>query len=159
MSSKSDFANLALELFDQGYSCSQSVLLAYAQPFGLDERSAKLVSSTFGGGMGRLRQTCGAVTGGFMVLGLAYGNESPTDKETKLDAYRRVRELNHKVVEIHGTSNCAELLKKQAQETETKAVKNPKAICNQMVAQVAEMVFDMLASENKLQENCSETSV
>ena len=96
---------------------------------------------------------------GALVLGLAYGNESPTDKETKLDAYRGVRELNHKVVEIHGTSNCAELLKKQAQETETKAVKNPKAICNQMVAQVAEMVFDMLASENKLHENCSETSV
>lgn len=159
MPSKTEIVNLALELFDQGYSCSQSVLLAYAQPFGLDERSAKLVSSTFGGGMGRLRQTCGAVTGGFMVLGLAYGNESPTDKETKLDAYRRVRELNHKVVEIHGTSNCAELLKKQAQETETKAVKNPKTICNEMVVQVSGMVFDMLASENKLQENCSETSV
>jgi C_GCAxxG_C_C family probable redox protein len=156
MPSKSDFANLALELFDQGYSCSQSVLLAYAQPFDLDERTAKLISSTFGGGMGRLRQTCGAVTGGFMVLGLAYGNESPTDKETKLDAYRRVRELNHKVVEIHGTSNCAELLKKHAQKTETGVAKHTKTICNEMVAQVVELVFDMLASENKLQENCSE---
>lgn len=158
MPSKSDFANLALELFDQGYSCSQSVLLAYAQPFGLDERTAKLVSSTFGGGMGRLRQTCGAVTGGFMVLGLAYGNESPTDKETKLNAYRRVRELHNLVIEKHGTSNCAELLKKQAQETENGEAKNPKAICNQMVMQVAGMVFDMLASENKLQDNHAKNS-
>jgi C_GCAxxG_C_C family probable redox protein len=58
-------------LFDEGYACSQSVLLVFANQFNLDERTAKLISSTFAGGMGRLRQKCGAVTGGFMVLGLA----------------------------------------------------------------------------------------
>ena len=158
MSSKSDFENRALALFDQGYSCSQSVLLAYAKSFGLDERSAKLVSSTFGGGMGRLRQTCGAVTGGFMVLGLAFGNESPTDKETKLDAYRHVRELHNRVIEMHGTSNCAELMKKQGQDNGSGTDKLFKTICNEMVVQVSGMVFDMLASENTRMKNFTETS-
>jgi len=69
--SKQETINKALSLFDEGYACSQSILLAFSDRFGIDEEKAKLISSTFGGGMGRLRQKCGAVTGGFMVLGLA----------------------------------------------------------------------------------------
>lgn len=71
---KSETIDKALSYFDEGYACSQSVLLAFTERFELDERTAKLISSTFGGGIGRLRQTCGAVTGGFMVLGMAFGN-------------------------------------------------------------------------------------
>ena len=63
---KQEIVSKAQSYFDEGYACSQSVLLAFADQFDLDERTAKLISSTFGGGMGRLRQTCGAVTGGFM---------------------------------------------------------------------------------------------
>lgn len=76
---KSDTISKGQSFFDEGYACSQAVLLAFAGRFKLDERIAKLVSSAFGGGMGRLRQTCGAVTGGFMVIGLAYGNEQPNE--------------------------------------------------------------------------------
>ena len=76
----------ALKHFDEGYACSQSVLLAFADHFKLDKTMAKRISSTFGGGMGRLRETCGAVTGGFMVLGLAFGNEEPKDLDTKLNS-------------------------------------------------------------------------
>jgi C_GCAxxG_C_C family probable redox protein len=134
----------AVSLFDQGYACSQSVLLAFSGQFGLDDQIAKRIASTFGGGMGRLRKTCGAVTGGFMVLGLAYGNELSNDMETKLNAYRKVRELNQSVESIHGTTNCADLLKKHATTADVEARKHHKIICRRIVGEVAGLVFDMV---------------
>jgi C_GCAxxG_C_C family probable redox protein len=131
-------------LFDEGYACAQSVLLAFANEFNLDEKTAKLISSTFGGGMGRLRQKCGAVTGGFMVLGLKYGNSDPKDMETKLHAYKMVRELNKQVEEIHGTSNCFELLKKHATEADVEARKHHKIICRRVVGDAAGLVYDLI---------------
>ena len=141
---KQETINSALHYFDQGYACSQSILLAFAPHYHLDEHTAKLISSTFGAGMGRLRQTCGAVTGGFMVLGLAYGNTDTKDMDTKLAAYKRVRDLNHLVEEIHGTSNCFELLNKHATEPEVAERKHHKIICRKVVADVAGLVFDMV---------------
>jgi C_GCAxxG_C_C family probable redox protein len=149
MISKSETIEKAQSLFDQGYACSQSVLLAFSEDFNLDVKTAKLISSTFGGGMGRLRQTCGAVTGGFMVLGLAYGNDAPNDMETKLSAYKKVRELNKKVIEIHGTSNCGELLKKHATESEVSERKHHKIICRKIVGELAGLVHDMLLENEK----------
>ncbi len=141
---KEETINSALQYFDQGYACSQSILLAFAPSYNLDEHTAKLISSTFGAGMGRLRQTCGAVTGGFMVLGLAYGNTDPKDMTTKLAAYKRVRDLNRLVEEIHGTSNCFELLKKHASEAEVAERKHHKIICRNIIADAAGIVFDMV---------------
>lgn len=141
---KQEVADKAQLLFDEGYACSQSVLLAFSDQFDLDERTAKLIASTFGGGMGRLRLKCGAVTGGFMVLGLRYGNSDPKDMETKLDAYRKVRELNHKMEAIHGSSNCGEILKKFASEREVEERKHHKIICRQVVRDVAEQLYDMI---------------
>ena len=135
----------ALSLFDEGYTCSQTVLLAFSENFMLDERTAKLISSTFGGGMGRLRQKCGAVTGGFMVLGLAYGNTEPKDMSTKLASYQKVRELNQKVEEVFGTSNCFELLKKHASEAEVSERKHHKIICRKVIGDTAGILYDMLA--------------
>lgn len=134
-------------LFDEGYACSQSVLMTFAGEFNLDEKTAKLISSTFGGGMGRLRQKCGAVTGAFMVLGLKYGNADPKDMETKLHAYKMVRELNKQVEEIHGTSNCFELLKKHASEAEVEERKHHKIICRKVVSNVAGLVYDMINTQ------------
>ncbi|MGC8803163.1 MAG: C-GCAxxG-C-C family protein [Bacteroidales bacterium] len=134
----------AQAFFDDGYACSQSVLLAFASEFNLDEKTDKLISSTFGGGMGRLRQKCGAVTGGFMVLGLKYGNADPKDMETKLNAYKKVRNLNHQIEEIHGTSNCFELLKKHASEAEVEERIHHKIICRKVVGDAARLVYDMV---------------
>lgn len=133
----------ALSYFEEGYACSQSVLLAYAEELDLNENSARLISSTFGGGMGRLRQKCGAVTGGFMVLGLAYGNSDPKDMDTKLAAYKKVRELNHLFEDIHGTSICAELLKKHATEADVAERKHHKIICRKVVSDVAGLLYDL----------------
>jgi len=144
MKSKSEIVSKAQHLFDEGYACSQSVLLAFAPHFDLDEHTAKLISSTFGGGMGRLRLTCGAVTGSFMVLGLAYGNDDPTDMKTKLNAYRKLREFNQKFIQIHGTSSCKELLQKHASEADINERKHHKLICRKVVADAAGLVYDMM---------------
>lgn len=138
----------ALNFFDEGYACSQSVLLAFSEEFKLDENMAKLISSTFGGGMGRLREKCGAITGGFMVLGLKYGNLNPKDMDTKLAAYRKVRELNKKVEAVYETTVCAEILKKHATEAEVADRKHHKIICRRVVGDVTEMVYELIHPEN-----------
>lgn len=147
---KETFVLNAQDLFDKGYACSQSVLLAFADHFNLDKTTAKRISSTFGGGMGRLRETCGAVTGGFMVLGLAFGNEIPNDMETKLNSYKKVRELNKMVVNVHGTSNCRQLLIKHANEQEVKNRQHHKLICRKVVADTTGMVYDILQENKKI---------
>jgi len=134
----------AQSYFDEGYACSQAILLIFAEDLGLNETAAKLISSTFGGGMGRLRQKCGAVTGGFMVLGLAYGNSDPKDMDTKLASYKKVRELNHLFEDIHETSICAELLKKHASEADVADRKHHKIICRRVVSDVAGMLYDLI---------------
>jgi C_GCAxxG_C_C family probable redox protein len=144
---KQETVNKAIELFDEGYACSQSILLVFSEQFNLDKHTAKLISSTFGGGMGRLREKCGAVTGGFMVLGLAMGNEKPRDMDTKLHAYQKVRELNKQVEEIHGTTVCREILQKWVTEAEVEERKHHKIICRKMVGDVAGLLYDMIKTE------------
>jgi C_GCAxxG_C_C family probable redox protein len=141
---KQEHIDKALSFFDEGYACSQSVLLAFAEQFNLDLKTAKLISSTFGGGMGRLREKCGALTGGFMVLGLALGNSDPKDMETKLASYKKVRELDEAVKQIYGTTNCNELLKKHVTDAEIGERKHHKVICRKVVADAVGMVYDSL---------------
>jgi len=140
---KEDTISKALSYFDEGYACSQSVLLAFSEELDLNENTAKLISSTFGSGMGRLRQKCGAVTGGFMVLGLTYGNSDPKDMDTKLASYKKVRELNHLFEDIHGTTICAELLKKHASEADVAERKHHKIICRKVVNDVVDILYDL----------------
>ncbi len=147
---KEAFIAEAQTLFDEGYACSQSVLLAFANHFELDKTTAKRISATFGGGMGRLRETCGAVTGGFMVLGLAFGNEEPNDMDTKLNSYKKVRKLNKLVTAIHGTSNCRQLLIKHASEQQVKDRKHHKLICRQVVGDATGLVYDILKYDQKI---------
>jgi len=143
---KQETINKALNFFDEGYACSQSVLLAFADQFKLDETTAKLISSTFGGGMGRLREKCGAVIGGFMVLGLAYGNTDPKDMDTKLAAYDKVQEVNRQFETIHGTTICAELLNRYASEDEVTQRLHHKLICRKAIEDSTGIVYDVLDS-------------
>lgn len=101
----------AAELFLEGYNCAQAVALAFCDVTGLDkDDTAKLVSG-FGGGMGGLREVCGAVSGMFFVMGQLYGYESPTDDGAKKELYSRVRGLAEKFEEETGSIICRELLK------------------------------------------------
>ena len=143
---KQETIDKALNFFDEGYACSQSVLLAFAKQFKLDETTAKLIASTFGGGMGRLREKCGAVTGSFMVLGLAYGNTDPKDMDTKLAAYDKVQKLNRKFEAIHGTTICAGLLNQYATEDEVTQRLHHKLICRKAIEDSTGIVYDIIVN-------------
>ena len=107
---KSKYAPKAMALFREGYNCSQSVVLAFADKYDIDESMALRLSSSFGGGMGRLREVCGAVSGMFMVAGLLYGYTSPTDNKGKTDHYKRIQEMAKEYELINGSIVCRELL-------------------------------------------------
>ena len=101
---------IAKQYFLDGYNCAQAVVLAFAQDFGLDKKTAVMLSSSFGGGMGRLREVCGAVSGMFMVLGLKYGYASPEDNQAKKELYKKVQEVAGLFKEDNGSIICRELL-------------------------------------------------
>ena len=106
-----DHSTYAAELFLQGYNCAQAVMVAFSDVTGLDEKfSAKLISS-FGGGMGRMREVCGAVSGMLAVAGFLYGYDDPNDDAAKKAHYALVQELAGKFREQAGSIICRELLK------------------------------------------------
>ncbi|MGN1114376.1 MAG: C-GCAxxG-C-C family protein [Oscillospiraceae bacterium] len=102
----------AMELFKQGYNCSQSVIGAWCEDLGLDFSAAVRLSQTFGGGMGRMREVCGACTGAFMVLGLKYGTDNPKDSGRKKQVYEIVQKFAKRFKEENGSDSiiCRELL-------------------------------------------------
>lgn len=101
----------AMEHFLAGYNCAQAVFLSYAEELGLDRVTAARLSSSFGAGMGRMREVCGAVSGMFMAAGLLYGYDSPDDFEGKSELYKRIQELAARFkAENNGTIICRELL-------------------------------------------------
>ncbi len=101
---------LALKYFTERYNCAQSVFAAFHEEMGIDEKTAFKMSSAFGGGMGRLREVCGAVSGMFMVLSTLYGYDNAEDGEAKKLLYSRVQELAEEFKKEHGTIICRELL-------------------------------------------------
>ena len=101
----------AKELFKQGFNCSQSVFAACADLYGIeDEALALRLSASFGGGIGRMRQTCGAACGMFLLAGLENGSAIPGDAEGKKNNYTYVQHLANKFKDENGSLICAELL-------------------------------------------------
>ncbi|MCM1529641.1 MAG: C-GCAxxG-C-C family protein [Alistipes sp.] len=111
MNDKFDHAEEACRLFAEGRNCAQAVFAAFSDVTGMDYEAALRLSSSFGGGMGRLRQTCGTCSAMFMVAGMLYGYSSRNDIEEKTEHYRRIQQLAGEFKEIHGTICCMELLK------------------------------------------------
>lgn len=105
-----DHAQKARDLFKQGFNCAQAVFLAFNDRMGLDEATALKLSSSFGGGMGRLREVCGAVSGMFMVIGVLYGYDDPADRGGKTEHYRTIQALAEKFRDENGSIICRELL-------------------------------------------------
>ncbi|HTX43802.1 MAG TPA: C-GCAxxG-C-C family protein [Methanocella sp.] len=103
-------ADEAAECFKNGFNCSQAVLSAYCGEFGLEREQALRVAGAFGAGMGRMCETCGAVTGAFMVIGLKYGKVRVEDEPSKEKAYALVRELAGEFKARNGSIVCRELL-------------------------------------------------
>lgn len=101
---------LAVENFMAGYGCCQSVVAAFADLYGLDDTLAKKVAAGFGGGVGRLRMMCGAVSGIVMLVGLDCGQTEGSDREGKSACYKVVQELLAKSKAENGSLICAEIL-------------------------------------------------
>ena len=106
----SQYAQKAMNLFKEGYNCSQSVFLAFKDLYGIDRSTALKLSSSFGGGMGRLREVCGSVSGMFLTAGVLYGYDSPKDRSSKTEHYKRIQELARSFEELNGSIVCRELL-------------------------------------------------
>ena len=100
----------AAELFLKGYNCAQAVAVAYCDITGLTPEFSATMASSFGGGMGRMREVCGAVSGMLMVAGLLYGYNDPEDDKVKMEHYALVQELAGKFREQMGSIVCRELL-------------------------------------------------
>ena len=97
-------------LFKDGYNCSQAVLGAFAKELGMDTQTAMKLASSFGGGMGRMREVCGAVSGMFMVAGLLKGYDDPKDQQAKKEHYALIQHLAQEFRKENGSIICRELL-------------------------------------------------
>ena len=101
----------AAKLFYEGYNCAQAVAMAFADVIGLEEKFCAKAVSSFGGGMGRLREVCGAVSGMLFVAGILYGYDTKDDDAIKKEHYTRVQELAGKFRDEVGSIICREILK------------------------------------------------
>lgn len=98
--------------------------------------------------MGRLRQKCGALTGSFMILGMAKGYDRPDDMDGKMNVYKKVRELNRRVEEKFGTTQCNELLIKYSKPERVQERTHHQDICVNIVADAAGKLYDMLQEQD-----------
>lgn len=153
---KEERINRATELFKSGYNCSQSVVAAFADMYGFTEEQALRMSASFGGGIGRMCETCGAACGMFLLAGLEKGSTNGADREGKAANYALVQELAAEFKKRNGSLNCGELLglkKKAPISTEPEArteqyyAKRP---CSKMVEEAARIWTEYLEKENKL---------
>ncbi len=142
-------ADLAEQYFLSGYNCAQSVLLAFGDKTGLDESTAARLSSSFGGGLARMREVCGAVSGAAMVLGLLYGYDSPNAPDEKRAHYHRVQDFAARFKEANGSVVCRELLSgvsvADGRDPEARtAAYYQKRPCPRIIRQAAEILDEML---------------
>ena len=100
----------AKALFKEGYNCAQAVVSSFSDELEIDKETVLKLTSSFGGGMGRLREVCGAVSGMFMVAGLLKGYIDPKNNLAKTEHYKRIQELAVHFKEINGSIVCRELL-------------------------------------------------
>ncbi len=141
----------AVELFKDGYNCSQAVLGAFAEDLGMDFETAVILSSSFGGGMGRMREVCGAVSAMFMAAGIKYGYSDPKDTEAKKVHYKLIQELSDKFKEKNRFIICRQLLGLEGNDnnpspSERTTEYYKKRPCVELVRDAAEIFEDYLES-------------
>lgn len=145
-----DHRETAAELFLNGSNCAQAVVVAFCDVTGLEPDFAAKMSSSFGGGMGRLREVCGAVSGMLMVLGLLYGYEDPGEgDQNKKEHYALVQQLAGQFREDVGSIICREILDNPPSDpnpTPRTAEFYAKRPCARMVMTAAGLLDDYIAA-------------
>lgn len=138
----------ALELFSNNFNCSQAVLTAFATDFGLDEKLALMIGTSFGGGA-RNGEMCGAVSGALMVLGLKYGHFDASDSEQKSRAYAIAAEYTKRFKEANGSIVCRDLLGYDLSKPEEMACIKEKGlfgdVCPKAIKSAVEILEGVLA--------------
>ena len=142
------------ELFLEGFNCAQAVFTAFSHRFGIDEDTAKRISAGLGGGVGRNREVCGAVSGAAMAIGSIKAATQGEDAKGKQENYELVREFCEKFKEIHGSIICRELLQIAANKKESATPDDRTAEyyknrpCLKIVEDAAEIVAQMIADNS-----------
>lgn len=145
----------AVALFNSGFNCSQSVVAAFADIYGFTEDQALRMAASFGGGIGRMRETCGAACGMFLLAGLESGSTDPKDSEGKSNNYKMVQDLAAKFKAENGSLRCADLLgaMKERRQTHVPEVRTEeyyaKRPCPRMVECAARLWADKLEEMGK----------
>ena len=148
-----DHGEEARRLFLAGYNCAQAVFCAFRDEMGMDLDTAARLSSSFGGGMGRLREVCGTVSGALMALGAIRGYADPKDPDAKAAHYRLVQEYARRFREGNGSIVCRELLKGvTVTEGSVPEARTPEFYarrpCLRLVGEAAEILDGMLMEQN-----------
>ena len=129
---------------ENGYNCCQAVVLAYNDVFGIDDNTAAALSSGFGGGMGRLREVCGSVSGMVMLAGLLKPASDPSDKVAKTANYTLVQDVAGEFKAMNGSIVCKELLGLPSAEPPTPSDRTPeyykKRPCEELVGIAARII-------------------
>ena len=143
-------AEQAKQYFLDGYACSQALVLAFKDLIGVDEKTLKKLSLPLGGGLGRLRLTCGAVNGIGIVVGLIFA-DSVNNEENKVNVYSIIQEVVGRFIELKGTTNCKELLENAKLEVEVKGAPEARTAeyykkrpCGDVVYTAAKVLEDYL---------------
>lgn len=143
--------------FTQGYNCAQSVLMAFSDITGLDEKTSAMLSSGFGGGMGRMREVCGAVSGMFMAASIVSGYDDPADFEGKKRTYEMIQTLAERFKAQNKSIICKELLGLEKPEgTHIPEKRTPeyyqKRPCGDLVKDAAEILEEYFISQGVMKE-------
>ena len=132
----------------EGFSCAQALLAVYGPELGLDRETALKVAGGFGGGMGRMAGTCGAVTGAFMVIGLLHSMTKKGDLPQKERSYEYIRQFADSFRKRNGSLVCRELMGVDVSTpegfAESKARNIPRTVCPKFVRDAAEILEEML---------------
>ena len=150
-----DHSMYAAELFMQGYNCAQAVTVAFSDVTGLDKETSAKIASSFGGGMGRMREVCGAVSGMLMVAGLLYGYDDPKADAAKKELYNLVQAQAGAFREEVGSIICREILKNPPSDPNPSprtAEYYAQRPCARMVFTAAKILDDYIA-QNSIGEN------
>ncbi len=139
----------AVETFESGFGCAQSVFSTYADLFGMDRETALKLASPMGGGIGRMREVCGAVSAMALLAGLKDGNTNPEDEEGRERIYLLVREMSDRFRKENGTIICREVLGILDREQSARPDKRTEEYyasrpCSRLVASAARIVEEIL---------------
>ena len=139
---------ISIDYFRSGLNCAQSIVLAFADDLKLDRELAVSISCGFGGGMGRLQETCGAATGSFIVLGTNSCRNHTNNSDRKEDAYSDIQKFSEKFTSIYGTMNCKELLNAnlRTEEGQQQVKENnlQEVVCEKCIADAVKITGELI---------------